>query len=121
MNGGKTLEESTDPTQVSITWCSWEFTYSKIWNPETLQYDSEWTASDDGTITIRNDGTTSIIATFTFESTAGITGTFSVNDLTILAGETKTTQLKLTGKPSEDLNTTALGEIKVNVQQCDTE
>ena len=121
MNGGKTLEESTDPTQVSITWCSLEFTYSKIWNPETLQYDSEWTASDDGTITIQNDGTTSIIATFTFESTAGITGTFSVNDLTISAGETKTTQLKLTGEPSEDLNTTALGEIKVNVQQCDTE
>ena len=121
MNGGKTLEESTDPTQVSVTWCSLEFTYSKIWNPQTLQYDSEWTASDDGTITIQNDGTTNIIVTFIFESTAGITGTFSVNDLTIPAGETKTTQLMLSGEPSEDLNTTALGEIKVNVQQCDTE
>lgn len=121
MNGGETLEEATDPTQVSVTWCSLEFTYSKIWNPQTLQYDSEWTASDDGTITIRNDGTTNIIATFTFESTAGITGTFSVNDLAIPAGETKTTQLILSGEPSEDLNTTALGEIKVNVQQCDTE
>lgn len=105
---------------VSIQWCSLEFTYTEHWNTETYRYDGGWTSEND-TITVKNEGTVDVTVNCTFTPAGQISGSFTKNDFTVSSGNTETTQLQLSGKPTEEMNSSPLGTVSVKIEQANSQ
>ena len=56
-----------------------------------------------------------------FTPTGQISGSFTKNDFTVSSGATETTQLLLSGKPTEEMNGTPLGTVSVKIEQANSQ
>lgn len=104
---------------VDITWTSMEFTYiDNRWNPDTHSYDEgKWTMGD-GTITVENNGTVDIVASFSYDAEIeDIIGSFTKESFTVAAGENGSTTFSVSGKPTESISQAPLGTIKVSIRK----
>lgn len=118
-----TVAETPDvPTyDVDVSWGSLAYTYTDpVWNAATHSYSGGgWTVDEDGgdKITLTNNGTSSVTArlTYTTERT-DITGSFDQSELILEAEASATAKLTLSGKPSEELNQTAIGTVTVTLE-----
>ena len=96
-----------------------EFTYKDgDWNAATHSYDTgSWTTSG-GQITLQNNGTAEVNAACVYipaEGITGVTGVFTYDTLLLSAGESSSTALSLSGKPSQSLNNTPIGTVTITI------
>ena len=113
------LDDSAGSISVDITWTTMEFTYKDgDWNAATHSYDTgSWTTGG-GQITLQNNGTAEVNAAFVYipaEGITGVTGVFTYDTLRLSAGESSSTALSLSGKPSQSLNNTPIGTVTVTI------
>lgn len=115
---------------VTITWTDMSFSYHKgTWNTDTMTWEGGGYVADDGcgTVTVTNTGNVDVNARFSVtitDDSLGISVSFTENDvlledkkLKVLAGQTKTVAVKLTGnEPSEYIETAkTIGQITVTL------
>ena len=112
---------------VEIAWDDMSFTYTApskgTWNPETHAYENSteggWTA-DGGNITVTNNGSETVAASFSYspaEGMSGITGVFSQALLTVEPEKQAVTNLTLSGTPTETFENRQLGAVSVTVSK----
>ena len=112
---------------VEIAWDDMSFTYTApskgTWNPETHQYDNVteggWTSAG-GNITVTNNGSETVAASFSYspaEGMSGITGVFSQALLTVEPEKQAVTNLTLSGTPTETFENRQLGAVSVTVSK----
>lgn len=111
--------EAVSVVSVDITWGTMEFVYDPgTWNPQTHAYENAgWTDNQTGYITVKNTGTEDTVASFSYETErTDVAGSFSENARIDLATEQETTvYLVLSGKPSEELDKTVIGNVTVRI------
>ena len=145
----KVTYSQPDPEKVTIvdlTWGSMEFNYSsgdtKVWNPETLQYDiipgegdGAWTPKNENgdTVTVTNHSNTGLLVTVSYTPAAenGVTGNVENNSFLLATAEGTATDnapkgsAKLTLDASSvpttwnETGATTIGNITVKLDHCD--
>ena len=124
-----TADITAPPQEISveIAWDDMSFTYTApskgTWNPETHQYDNVteggWTSAG-GNITVTNNGSETVAASFSYspaEGMSGITGVFSQALLTVEPEKQATAKLTLSGTPTETFENRQLGAVSVTVSK----
>lgn len=106
---------------VNISWTTMNFTYTEgEWHPESHQYAEGVWRTDGGTVTVENNGTAAVTAEFGYTPAAGhtgVSGAFSEQNFDLASGESNTTALTLSGRPSADLSQTVIGDISVKISE----
>lgn len=121
---GSSNPPDPDVVNVDISWGSMNYTYTEgIWKPDSHRYDgSGWTDNGSGYVIITNNGTVDTTATCSFTSARDeITGSFTdgtaalVEAMDVIAGQSRTVYLVLSGKPTEQLNKDTIGTLTVTI------
>ncbi len=117
-NDPQYYNEKTDIIIVDISWTSMNFTYTDgEYSTESHKYgDGKWN-TDGGVITVENNGNVDIKANFVYTTENDISGSFTKQNMTVAVGESDSTQLSLSGKPSEEMEKAPLGQITVSVSK----
>lgn len=117
-------EPDSDVVSVDIEWGGMSFTYTEgTWNTKTHSYDGAgWTDNGTGYVTISNIGTIDTTATFVYNSSREeIRGSFTdgtnviADPVNIVAGQSQTAYLLLSGKPAEELSNIKIGTVTVTI------
>lgn len=117
----------TEIVSVNIDWGALDYNYELgDWNPDSHTYENGgWKGTDEtsGQITVTNAGNTGVNVHFDYQSVPGleeVTGTFSGNDFSLPASETKDDSSKTilfipAGRPEEAFSNQKLGQITVTI------
>ncbi len=115
----KEIKSEAQTVSVEISWDSMEFTYTDgEWSTQTHSYANGKWDSDGGNVTVKNNSTVDISATFTMTSaTEDITGDFSKQSVFIAINNSDSSKLSLSGKPSSEMTGVSLGTVTVSVKK----
>ena len=117
-------EPGSDIVSVDIEWGAMNYTYSDgTWNTSTHSYDGGgWSDGGSGYVKVVNNGTVNATAGFTFASDRKeISGSFTdgtnviTDPVDVAAGQSQTTFLLLSGKPTEELSEAKIGTVTVRI------